>query len=54
MADWQNLLAPAAVPAFNCPPGTKVHFLNLGILRGDEGWSVSPSHPANHTARSWY
>ncbi|KAH6972394.1 metallo-beta-lactamase superfamily protein [Ilyonectria sp. MPI-CAGE-AT-0026] len=33
-----SLLSAAAIPAYNCPPGTKVHLLNLGILLGDEGW----------------
>ncbi|RSL56977.1 hypothetical protein CEP54_008549 [Fusarium duplospermum] len=33
-----NPFASAAIPAFQCPPGTKLFLLNLGILRGDEGW----------------
>lgn len=37
-----NLLAQAQVPAFKCPPGTKMHFLDLGTLQADEGWYVSP------------
>ncbi|EAS34525.3 metallo-beta-lactamase superfamily protein [Coccidioides immitis RS] len=30
--------AKANLPAFNCPPGTKMHLLNLGSLECDEGW----------------
>ncbi|KID81490.1 metallo-beta-lactamase superfamily protein [Metarhizium guizhouense ARSEF 977] len=30
--------ANASVPAFQCPPGTKMHILDLGTLRADEGW----------------
>lgn len=41
-----NLLAAAGVPAFKCPPGTKMHILNLGTLQADEGWSVGPSEAA--------
>lgn len=41
MSAMADLLASAAVPAFKCPPGTKVFLLNLGILRGDEGWYVA-------------
>ncbi|KAL1962110.1 hypothetical protein VTN77DRAFT_577 [Rasamsonia byssochlamydoides] len=37
-ADIARLLAPAAVPAFKCPPGTKMHILDLGTLEADEGW----------------
>jgi hypothetical protein len=37
-ADISRLLAPAAVPAFKCPPGTKMHILDLGTLEADEGW----------------
>lgn len=33
-----NLLATAGVPAFKCPPGTKMHLLDLGTLQADEGW----------------
>jgi len=33
-----SLLAPAAVPAYKCPPGTKMYLLNLGTLEADEGW----------------
>ncbi|KIW82076.1 hypothetical protein AYO21_04220 [Fonsecaea monophora] len=31
-------LTQAQVPAFKCPPGTKMHFLELGVLQADEGW----------------
>ncbi|KXL46078.1 hypothetical protein M433DRAFT_4119 [Acidomyces richmondensis BFW] len=34
----EKLLASAGVPSFKCPPGTKMHILNLGILQCDEGW----------------
>ncbi|KAL3417207.1 hypothetical protein PVAG01_11207 [Phlyctema vagabunda] len=33
----QNL-TQASIPAYACPPGTKVHLLNLGTLQCDEGW----------------
>jgi len=33
-----HLLIDASVPAFKCPPGTKMHILNLGILNVDEAW----------------
>jgi len=33
-----QLLAQAHVPAFKCPAGTKMHFLDLGTLQADEGW----------------
>ncbi|KAJ5080812.1 beta-lactamase-like protein [Penicillium angulare] len=32
------LLATAAIPSFKCPPGTKMHILNLGTLQADESW----------------
>lgn len=32
--------ANASLPAFNCPPGTKMYLLNLGTLECDEGWYV--------------
>lgn len=32
-----SLLADTAVPALKCPPGTRMHLLNLGILQADEG-----------------
>ncbi|KIW63929.1 hypothetical protein PV04_08893 [Phialophora macrospora] len=49
------LLAQAGVPAFKCPPGTKMHFLDLGTLQADEGWllrggngsSLSNKNPEN-------
>lgn len=28
----------ASLPAFTCPPGTKLHLLDLGTLECDEGW----------------
>jgi len=34
-------LAAAGVPAFKCPPGTKMHILDLGTLQVDEGWYVA-------------
>ncbi|KAL1890767.1 hypothetical protein Sste5346_008092 [Sporothrix stenoceras] len=36
--DITSLFANAAVPAFKCPEGTKMHFLNLGTLECDESW----------------
>ena len=33
-------ITTAGVPAFACPPGTKMHILDLGTLQADEGWSV--------------
>ncbi|KAH8595054.1 metallo-beta-lactamase superfamily protein [Bisporella sp. PMI_857] len=38
LSQLNSLLANAIVPAFKCPPGTKMHLLNLGILQCDEGW----------------
>lgn len=38
MSSFANKLAAATIPAFKCPPGTKMHILNLGILNVDEGW----------------
>lgn len=35
-----HLLASAAVPAFKCPTGTKMHILDLGTLEADESWYV--------------
>lgn len=35
-----SLLVQNGVPAFNCPAGTKMHILNLGILQADESWYV--------------
>jgi hypothetical protein len=35
-----DLLAYARVPAYTCPPGTKMWILNLGTLTVDEGWFV--------------
>jgi hypothetical protein len=35
-----TLLASAAVPAFKCPLGTKMHILDLGTLEVDESWYV--------------
>lgn len=40
MSSGTNILARASVPAFLCPPGTKVHILNLGTMRVDAGWYV--------------
>ena len=37
MAGMASLLADAAIPAFKCPPGTKLHILHLGVLQADEG-----------------
>lgn len=36
------MLMNAAVPAFKCPTGTKMHILDLGTLQADESWSVNP------------
>lgn len=33
-----DLLTSAAVPAFKCPAGTKMHILDLGTLEADESW----------------
>lgn len=38
--DSSSLLVSAAVPAFKCPAGTKMHILNLGTLQADESWFV--------------
>ncbi|KAH7127797.1 metallo-beta-lactamase superfamily protein [Dactylonectria estremocensis] len=47
MSSVPNLFASAAVPAFKCPPGTKVFLLNLGILRGDEGWFLQGANASS-------
>jgi len=36
--DITSLFANAAVPAFKCPEGPKIHFLNLGTLECDENY----------------
>ncbi|KAJ5146534.1 uncharacterized protein N7515_001098 [Penicillium bovifimosum] len=36
--DPASLLMSAAVPAFKCPTGTKMHILNFGTLQADESW----------------
>jgi hypothetical protein len=38
--DPASLLISAAVPAFKCPPGTKMYILDLGTLEIDESWFV--------------
>jgi len=38
--DLAALLVHAAVPAFKCPAGTKMHILDLGTLEVDESWLV--------------
>ncbi|KAI1910480.1 hypothetical protein LOZ53_002736 [Ophidiomyces ophidiicola] len=38
MSDTVSQAARARLPAFNCPPGTKLHLLNLGTLECDESW----------------
>jgi hypothetical protein len=38
--DPASLLISAAVPAFKCPPGTKMYILDLGTLELDESWFV--------------
>ncbi|KAJ5318135.1 hypothetical protein PENANT_c043G07542 [Penicillium antarcticum] len=53
--DPSSLLLSAAVPAFKCPAGTKMHILNLGTLQADESWilrganasSLSNQNPQN-------
>jgi hypothetical protein len=45
MSSIASLLTNAAVPAFNCPAGTKVHILHLGVLQADEGLYVGTSTP---------
>ncbi|KAI1959857.1 hypothetical protein LOZ58_004222 [Ophidiomyces ophidiicola] len=38
MSDTVSQAVRARLPAFNCPPGTKLHLLNLGTLECDESW----------------
>jgi hypothetical protein len=40
MAAPMQQLAAACLPAYVCPPGTKMHLLNLGTMNVDEGWYV--------------
>lgn len=44
MSNGTSILARASVPALLCPPGTKVHILNLGTMRVDAGWYVQPAY----------
>ncbi|KIW18542.1 hypothetical protein PV08_02830 [Exophiala spinifera] len=37
-------LAKAQVPAFTCPSGTKMYFLDLGRLEMDDGWLLRGSN----------
>jgi len=37
-SDLASMLVNAAVPAFKCPLGTKMHILDLGTLEADESW----------------
>ncbi|WEW60148.1 hypothetical protein PRK78_005633 [Emydomyces testavorans] len=39
-SEMASQVAKANLPAFNCPPGTKLHLLNLGSIECDEGWWV--------------
>lgn len=39
-----SMLMNAAVPAFKCPPGTKMHVLDLGTLQADESWYVTVNY----------
>lgn len=39
-SDPASMLMAAGVPAFKCPPGTKMHILDLGTLQADESWFV--------------
>ncbi|KAL5339966.1 beta-lactamase-like protein [Aspergillus crustosus] len=41
MATPMQQLAAASVPAYFCPPGTKMHILNLGTMNVDEGWLLN-------------
>lgn len=45
MTEISTLLAKAAIPAFNCPTGTKLHILHLGIMQADEGWYETAASP---------
>ncbi|CAI7576376.1 unnamed protein product [Penicillium manginii] len=53
MSTMSNLLASAAVPAFKCPKGTKMHILDLDsydavrILRGANTSKLSDLNPTN-------
>ncbi|KAL3486079.1 beta-lactamase-like protein [Aspergillus germanicus] len=55
MAAPMHQLAKACIPAYTCPPGTKMHLLNLGTLNVDDAWlllgangsSVSNPNPAS-------
>ncbi|RTE70312.1 hypothetical protein BHE90_015291 [Fusarium euwallaceae] len=47
MTDQARLLANAAVPSFICPPGTKMHILDLGTLQVDEGWFINGANSSS-------
>ncbi|OOF97878.1 hypothetical protein ASPCADRAFT_128068 [Aspergillus carbonarius ITEM 5010] len=36
--DPASMLVSAGIPAFKCPPGTKMYILDLGTLQVDESW----------------
>ncbi|KAL2834774.1 beta-lactamase-like protein [Aspergillus pseudoustus] len=41
MAAPMQQLAAACLPAYVCPPGTKMQLLNLGTMNTDEGWLIA-------------
>ncbi|CAG8116232.1 unnamed protein product [Penicillium nalgiovense] len=45
--DPTSLLVSAAVPAFKCPAGTKMHILNLGTLQEDGSWILRGSNASS-------
>ncbi|PVH68002.1 metallo-beta-lactamase superfamily protein [Cadophora sp. DSE1049] len=52
MNDISSLLTRAGVPAFNCPQGTKMYILNLGILQCDEGWLFRGGNTSTNSNRN--
>ncbi|KAK4949496.1 hypothetical protein LTR10_012114 [Elasticomyces elasticus] len=47
-----HLVSTAAVPAFNCPPGTKMHILNLGGMQCDDGFLLQGSNAGSAIERN--
>ncbi|BCS28591.1 N-acyl homoserine lactonase family protein [Aspergillus puulaauensis] len=47
-----DLLTSAAVPAFKCPAGTKMHILDLGTLEADESWILRGANSSSSSNKN--
>jgi hypothetical protein len=47
-----SMAAAASIPAFCCPPGTKMHLLDLGHLEADDGWYCYSVYRLMNTAEA--